>query len=237
MDNSKEKTLRYFQQFLTAHKIDLFEKKVLQRTRHFTLILEDLFHPHNASAILRNADCLGLQDIHLIENHHQFKNEKDISLGSRKWLKLTRYNDFDTSSPTCLDQLKEKGYTIAVLSPHHDDIAINEYPIEQKTAFILGAEKTGLTDYSLQNADVHVKVPMYGFTESYNVSVTAALTLYDVIHRARKSTIDWQLSKDEQWEVKLAWTLRSIRSSRSLIDHFLKENPEAASSFPFSEFR
>jgi len=237
MDSSKEKILRYFQQFLSEHKIDLFEKKVLERTRHFTLVLEDLFHPHNASAILRNADCLGLQDIHLIENNHQFKNEKDISLGSRKWLKLMRYNDFDNSRPTCIDQLKAKGYTIAVLSPHRNDIALNEYPIEQKSAFILGAEKTGLTDYSLQNADVHVKVPMYGFTESYNVSVTAALTLYDVIHRVRKSSIDWQLSKDEQWEVKLAWTLRSIRSTSSLIDHFLKENPAAGSTFPFSEFR
>jgi tRNA (guanosine-2'-O-)-methyltransferase len=237
MNTKQEEILSYFQQFLSTHKIELFEKKVLDRTRHFTLVLEDLFHPHNASAILRNADCLGLQDIHLIENNHQFKNEKDISLGSRKWLNLKRYNDFDTTSPTCIEQLKEKGYTIAVLSPHHTDIAINEYPIDQKTAFILGAEKTGLTEYSLQNADVHVNVPMYGFTESYNVSVTAALTLYDVIHRIRKSNLNWQLNKDEQWEVKLAWTLRSIKSKRELIDLFLRENPGTESSFPFSEFR
>lgn len=236
MTKSKQEILSYFQKFLSDNKIDLFEKRVLDRTRHFTLVLEDLFHPHNASAILRSCDLLGIQDIHMIENNHQFINEKDISLGSKKWLSVQNYNDLDTSSPTCIDQLKAKGYTIAVLNPHHEDVQINDYPIDKKTAFILGAEKNGLTQYSLDNADIHIKVPMYGFTESYNVSITAALTMYDVVQRIRKSSVDWQLDSDEQWATKLEWTLRTIRSSSDIIKHFLKENPEAASSFPFSEF-
>jgi tRNA (guanosine-2'-O-)-methyltransferase len=236
MDSDKQAILSHFQQFLTENRIDLFERKVLERSRHFTLVLEDLFHPHNASAILRTCDCLGIQDVHMIENNHQFKNEKDISLGSRKWLSVHRYNDTRKDVPTCIEQLKAKGYTVAVLNPHHDDISIDTYPIDQKTAFILGAEKTGLTDYSLKHADIHIKVPMYGFTESYNVSVTAALTMYDVMKRMRSSALPWQLSEDEQWEVKLAWTLRSIRSSRDLIKDFLAKNSKAAASFPFSEY-
>jgi tRNA (guanosine-2'-O-)-methyltransferase len=232
----KEEILSYFQQFLSDNKINLFEEKVLDRTKHVTLVLEDLFHPHNASAILRNCDCQGIQDVHIIENNHQFVNEKDISLGSSKWLSIHKYNDLNTTSPSCIDQLKEKGYTIAVLNPHHEDILIHDYPLDKKTAFVLGAEKFGLTKHSLENADIHIKVPIYGFTESYNVSVTAALTMYDVVQRLRKSSIHWELSEKEQWATKLEWTLRSIQSSSDIIQHFLKENPEAAGALPFSEF-
>lgn len=236
MTADQQVILDYFQQFMSGHKIDLFEQKVLDRTRHFTLVLEDLFHPHNASAILRTCDCMGIQDVHMIENNHQFKNEKDISLGSRKWLNIQRYNDSDLSSPSCINQLKEKGYTIAVLSPHHNDVTIDQYPVENKTAFILGAEKHGLTEYSLNNADYHVKVPMHGFTESYNVSITAALSMYEMTQRMRSSSLDWHLSSEEQWRVKLSWTLRTIRSSRDIVKKYVKENPQAESAFPFSEF-
>jgi tRNA (guanosine-2'-O-)-methyltransferase len=236
MDKIKEDILSYFQGFLTEYKIALFEQKVLERTRHFTFILEDLFHPHNASAILRSCDCFGIQDIHMIENNHRFKNEKDISLGSKKWLSLHHYNDQSNPESTCIDQLKSKGYTIAALSPHHNDISINELPLEKKVAFVLGAEKTGLTAHSLDHADLHVKIPMHGFTESLNVSVTAALTMYDVTQRMRKSTLDWQLSAEEQWQLKMIWTLRSIRSTRDIVKHYLQNHPEASSHFQFSEF-
>lgn len=221
---------------MSDHKIDLFEKRVMDRTNHFTLVLEDLFHPHNASAVLRTCDCMGFNDVHIIENNHAFVNEADISLGSNKWLNINKYNDFDSSTPSCIDQLKEKGYKIAVLSPHHDDISINDYPLDNKTAFVLGAEKSGLTKYSIENADYHIKVPMYGFTESYNVSVTAALTMYDLVNRMRKSDLDWQLKEEEQWATKLAWTLRTIQSSSDIVKLYLKENPKAKSFFPFSEY-
>lgn len=236
MNREQKEILEYFQTFLSDHKITLFDKRVKDRTKHFTLVLEDLFHPHNASAILRTCDCMGFQDVHIIENNHEFKNERDISLGSNKWLTIHKYNDFDTSSPTCINQLKEKGYKIAVLSPHHEDVSINDYPLDNKTAFILGAEKSGLTEYSIENADYHINIPMYGFTESYNVSVTAALTMYDLVNRMRKSNLHWQLDEKEQWETKLAWTLRTIQSSSDIVKLFVKENPQAASLFPFSEY-
>jgi len=236
MKQSKEDILTYFQGFISDHKIELFNNLIEERTRHFTFILEDLFHPHNASAILRSSDCFGLQDVHMVENNHQFINEKDISLGSAKWLSINHYNDLDTNSPTCIDQLKEKGYTIAALNPHKNDILISELPVDRKTAFVLGAEKNGLSDYSLSNADIHVKVPMHGFTESYNVSVTAALVMYDITERLRKSDLDWHLLPDEKWKIKLAWTLKTIQSSRDIIRHYLKMHPEQASSFDFSKF-
>ena len=236
MQKINEDILNYFQGFISEHKIELFNKLVDDRTRHFTFILEDLFHPHNASAILRTCDCFGIQDVHMVENNHQFKNEKDISLGSAKWLNIHHYNDLDTSSPTCIDQLKEKGYTIAALNPHKNDILISELPVEHKTAFVLGAEKNGLSNYSLSNADVHVKIPMYGFTESYNVSVTAALVMYDITQRLRKSKLDWKLLPEEQWKLKLAWTLKTIQSSRDIIRYYLKLNPHHSSSFQFSEY-
>lgn len=234
--NDQSEILNYFQQFLSEHKINLFNSIAQERTRHFTFVLEDLFHPHNASAVLRTCDCFGIQDVHMIENNHEFVNEEDISLGSFKWLSVKHHNDLDSNSPKCFEQLRNEGYTIAALSPHHNDMLIDDYPIENKTAFILGAEKNGLSEYSLNNADVYVKVPMYGFTESYNVSVSAAMVMHNTVQRLRKSNTNWQLNEQEQWEVKLAWTLRTIQSSSDIIKRYLRENPEAAAFFPFSKY-
>jgi tRNA (guanosine-2'-O-)-methyltransferase len=236
MAMTNEEILHYFQDFLSDHKIELFEKLANERTRHVTFILEDLFHPHNASAILRTCDCFGIQDVHMVENNHQFVNERDISLGSAKWLSIEHYNDVDYADPSCIKQLKARGYTIAALNPHENDVMLSDLPLN-KTAFVLGAEKNGLSDYSLKEADVHVKVPMHGFTESYNVSVTAALVMYEMTQRLRNSEIDWRISPEEQWEVKLAWTLKTIRSSRDIVRHFLKKFPDHSSSFPFSKYR
>ena len=113
---------------------------------------------------------------------------------------------------------------------------IDDYPVEQKTAFVLGAEKSGLLDTTMDNADVFVKIPMYGFTESYNVSVTAAMVLHSVIQRMHNSDLDWRLSKEEQWFTKLSWTLKSIQSSAAIVRRFMEENPDKTSLFPFEKF-
>jgi tRNA (guanosine-2'-O-)-methyltransferase len=226
----------YFQTFLSEHKKSLFDKIIHDRTRHVTVVLEDLFHPHNTSAILRNCDCFGIQDIHVIENNHQFVNSRDISKGSNKWLDMYRYDENEQNTLTCLETLKKDGYLIAAMSPNENDILIDDLPVDQKIAMVFGAEKFGLSEKTKQAADVFVKIPMLGFTESFNVSVSAALSLSLLAQKIRSQNVKWQLTPEEIQRIKLTWTLRTIQSARSIVKRFLSENPEAIGLYDFKEF-
>lgn len=228
--------IEYFQSFLSDHKKSLFEEIIRDRTRHITVVLEDLFHPHNTSAILRNCDCFGIQDIHVIENNHRFVNSRDISKGSNKWLDIYRYDETEHNTLSCLDTLKNNGYLIAAMSPNENDILLDELPVDQKIAMVFGAEKFGLSNKTKQAADVYVKIPMLGFTESFNVSVSAALSLSHLSQKIRYKKVNWQLSPEEMQRIKLTWTLRTIQSARSIVKRYLVENPEAEDLFNFSEF-
>jgi tRNA (guanosine-2'-O-)-methyltransferase len=226
----------YFQSFLSEHKKSLFDEIIRDRTRHVTVVLEDLFHPHNTSAILRNCDCFGIQDIHVIENNHRFVNSRDISKGSNKWLDIYRYNENEQNTLSCLDTLKKNGYLIAAMSPNENDVLIDDLPVDQKIAMVFGAEKFGLSDKTKQAADVFVKIPMLGFTESFNVSVSAALSLSHISQKIRNQEVSWQLTPEEIQRIKLTWTLRTIQSARSIVKRYLLENPEANELYDFKEF-
>jgi len=228
--------LEYFQSFLSEHKKNLFDQVILQRTRYVSVVLEDLFHPHNASAILRNCDCFGIQDVHVIENNHQFVNSHDISKGSKKWLDIYRYNEKNNNTLPCIDSLKKEGYTIAAMTPHKNDLLLHEIPVDQKIALVYGAEKFGISDNTKQSADVFVKIPMLGFTESFNVSVSVALSLHYLSQKIRTNNVNWKLSETEKQRIKLTWTLRTIQSARSIVKRYLSEHPEASEKFDFSEF-
>lgn len=228
--------LEYFQSFLSDHKKGLFEEIIRNRTRYVTVVLEDLFHPHNASAILRNCDCFGIQDVHVIENNHRFVNSRDVSKGSNKWLDIYRHDETTQNTLTCLDTLKKGGYLIAAMSPNENDILIEDLPVDQKIAMVFGAEKFGLSENTKQAADVFVKIPMRGFTESFNVSVSVALSLAYLSKKIRDEKVNWQLKPEEMQRIKLTWTLRTIQSARSIVKRYLGENPEAGNLFDFKEF-
>ena len=236
MPEQKQQILDYFQSFLSEHKQGLFEEIIRQRTRHITVVLEDLFHPHNASAVLRNCDCFGIQDVHVIENHHRFVDSRDISKGSHKWLDIYRHNENENNTLPCLDTLKKQGYTIAAMCPNKNDILLDELPVNNKTALVFGAEKFGISEKTKEAADVFVRIPMRGFTESYNVSVSVALSLAYLSQKIRDEKVNWPLTPEEMQRIKLTWTLRTIQSARSIVKRYLNENPNAKELFDFSEF-
>lgn len=231
-----DSTLTYFQSFLTDHKRDLFDQVLAERTRHLTVVLEDLFHPHNASAVLRNCDGFGIQDIHIIEKNHRFTRSRDIDRGAHKWLNLYRYNHAENSASKCFSQLKTQNYQVVALSPSHKAIDLDKLDLNKKTALVFGAEKHGLTSYTQTHADAIAKIPMRGFTESFNVSVSVAVALHHLTQKLRRSKIPWAIDADQGKAIKMLWTLRSIRSPRTLLREYLKKNPEALSQFDFSEF-
>ena len=223
--------LDFLSQFITDERRQRFEEVLDFRTRHLTVVLEDIFQPHNASAVLRSCDLRGVQDVHIVENNYPYDVNPDVVLGSTKWLNLYHYNGRDFNTPEAFGRLHDRGYKIVATCPHRDDFTPDTLPLDQPVALVFGTEKLGLSDYAVENADMHVRIPMFGFTESYNISVSAALLLYTLTNRLHASTgIGWHLKEEERDELRLEWTRRTLNRIRQYDRKFYELHPEFAST-------
>jgi tRNA (guanosine-2'-O-)-methyltransferase len=218
----KEQLYSFLSGFISENKKNKFEEIILQRTRHVTVVLEDIFQPHNASAVLRTCDCFGIQDVHIIENNNKYEINPDVALGSSKWLSLYKYNKAENNTAACLLQLKDSGYRIIATTPHKNDETPEGLALEEKTALVFGTEMQGLTAVALDMADGFVRIPMYGFTESLNISVSAALLVRSISERLRHSEIPWQLTEAESIDIRLAWARNVVKRSGVVEREFLK---------------
>ncbi|MBI4946537.1 MAG: RNA methyltransferase [Bacteroidetes bacterium] len=220
---SKE-LVNYLSGFVTANRLKRFDEVLQHRTRHLTVVLEDIYQPHNAAAVLRSCDCFGIQDVHVIENKNKFEANPDVELGSLKWLTIHKYNSKEENTADSIAALKKNGYKIVVTSPHKNDCSIEELDITKKTALFFGTEMRGATPVAFEQADAFVKIPMVGFTESLNISVSAAISLFTLSSRLKKSKIDWKLSEEEETEIRLQWLRNTIQKPELLEKEFLEKN-------------
>ncbi|HNS16630.1 MAG TPA: RNA methyltransferase [Bacteroidales bacterium] len=220
-ENLKKEYLDYLLQFVSRNKQRRFGEIIQCRTRHITIVLEDIYQSHNASAVVRSCDCFGIQDIHIIENKHSFSVNPDITLGSTKWLNIIKHSGQEENTKDCLAALKEKGYVIVATSPHREDYLLNDLPLNRKTALLFGTELNGLSTAALEMADCSVRIPMVGFTESFNISVSAAICLYDLTQRLRKSMINWQLSDAEKIDTLIQWTSQVVKKPHAYEKEFM----------------
>jgi tRNA (guanosine-2'-O-)-methyltransferase len=205
---------------LSPRKVELFDHVAALRTRHVTIVMENIYQAQNSSALLRSAESFGIQDLHIIENEHGFQHHRRIAKGAQDWLTLHRYNASSNNTSDCIQLLKKKGYRIAVTALHHDSTSIHELDISHKTALVLGTELTGASQEALAQADVLVQIPMAGFTESMNVAGAGAVIMENLTHRLRNSSYPWQLSPEEQLQLKIQWARKTITWSDYLIQMF-----------------
>jgi tRNA (guanosine-2'-O-)-methyltransferase len=222
MSNNKE-LIEYMSSFVSDERKSKFESVINNRTRHITLVLEDIYQAHNASAVLRSCDCFGIQDVHIIENKNQYTVNDDVALGSSKWLDLIKYKGEPNNTLSCITKLKKDGYKIIATSPHKNDCIIQELDITSKTALVFGTELKGISEEVIQHADGFVKIPMFGFTESFNISVSAALCLHTLVHKLHRSGIEWQLKPEEKEQVMIEWLRNSINRSELIEEEFHKK--------------
>jgi tRNA (guanosine-2'-O-)-methyltransferase len=213
---SDYKLLNYLDSFLTETRMDRFKKILSQRTKHFTVAIEDVYHLHNTSAVIRSCDVFGIQEAHIIEEVNSKKIDREIALGSQKWVDIFRYQ----SSKECLTNLKSQGYQIVASTPHENESMLADFDISRKSCFCFGKETDGLSDYILEEADSFLKIPMVGFTESLNISVAAAIILQHVTTKLKESDLDWKLSDDEQIDKRIDWSKKTIKSISSVMDHY-----------------
>ena len=223
MDN---KLLEYLSSYLTPQRQELFEKVINKRTRHITVVLEDIYQKQNASAVLRTCDCFGIQDVHIIEDRNEFQVNREIAMGASKWLSLHKYNSKEHNALDAIQTLKNQGYRIVATTPHNNDLELQDFDITKgKTALVFGSELPGITETIMEEADEFLKIPMYGFTESFNISVSAAIILHHLTMKMRDSKdLNWQLSEEEKGELKMEWIRKTIKRSELIEKRFWEEN-------------
>ncbi|PID94551.1 MAG: rRNA methyltransferase [Bacteroidetes bacterium] len=222
----ENRLLNFLLEYVSDERRARFLQLVANRTQHITIVLENIFQPHNASAVLRSCDCFGIQDVHIIENYNTYRVNPNIALGASKWLTMYRYNETENNTVSCLKSLKEKGYTLVATSPHHCDFPLSALPLEQKVAVMLGTELQGLSEEAFAMADCTLGIPMFGFTESFNISVSAALIMYELTKRLHASSYPWRLGEKEREEVLLAWVRASIKKPEMLEKAFYERVKE-----------
>lgn len=215
----------YLSSFLTARRIELIKQVLAERTRHLTVVLEDIFHPPNASAVIRSCECFGIQEINIIENEKTFRANTEVVKGSAKWVDLNRFNaPAHNNTEACIKSLKDNNYSIIAMTLREGPmVSLDDIPVDKKLAICLGCEETGLSEKMHEAADYYVKLPMYGFTDSFNISVSAALALQTLTQKLRRSQTQWRLSEAEKTELRMRWTRRSIKRSAKIIERFLAQ--------------
>ena len=217
------KLLEHLLNIINDERCDLLQKVVGQRTRFLTVVLENIYQPQNASAVMRTAECMGIQDLHVIENDNEYRINPDVVQGASKWITLKRYNEKDNdNTERCLQQLKKNGYKIVAMTLNDNSIPLEALPLTDKMSLCFGEEDRGLSDTAHEMADYYVNIPMVGFTQSFNLSVSAAVALSYLSHALKNSSVNWQLSEDEKIELMIDWLVKSTPTGESIKKRFLE---------------
>ncbi|MGB0346345.1 MAG: TrmH family RNA methyltransferase [Balneolaceae bacterium] len=224
-NNTYNKLIEYLKDFISIERFDRINEVLDQRTNHLTIVLEDLHKAHNANAVLRSCDGFGIQDVHIIENQNEFDSAGTVSIGAHNWLTLHRYNsETENNIDRCFNDLRDQGYQIIATTPHEQDSNIDQLDITKRTALVFGTELEGVSEEVTEKVEGFVKIPMYGFSESFNISVSAAICMFELTKRIRSSNNDWHLMDDYKTKLRYQWIKQTIKAGDQLVAKFLNEN-------------
>jgi tRNA (guanosine-2'-O-)-methyltransferase len=213
-----ENYLTYLETFITESRKEGFKRVLANRTKHFTVVCEDVYQLHNTSAVMRSCEVFGIQELNVVEYRFGKKIDKEIALGAEKWVDIHRYSN----NQNCIDNLKSRGYQIIATTPHENDCMLEDFDITKPSAIFFGTERHGLSQEVIDQADGYLKIPMVGFTESLNISVSAAIILQNISTRLRHSDIHWQLTEAELLEKRIDWTRKSIKDIDFVTKRYLE---------------
>lgn len=217
MDESRKKIIEGLSGSITQRRRELFDLVLDFRTRYITVVLEDIYQSQNASAVLRTCECFGIQDVHIIENRNEYNINPDVVQGAAKWLSLKKYNRLDYNTSETIKVLRGQGYRIIATTLNDKAVPLHDFNLQTgKCALFLGTELTGLSETMLDQADEFLKIPIYGFTESFNISVSAAIILNQLTMGLHLSDLSWRLSEAEREEQLVYWLRKSIRGGERL---------------------
>ena len=211
--------LEHLETYLTPKRKARFDAVLPFRTKHFTVATEDVYQLHNTSAVIRSCDVFGIQEVHIVEERNSKRIDREIAMGSQKWVDLKRFHTVND----CIKSLKDNGYQIVATTPHENDRVLADFDVSKKSCFFFGRETEGLSQEVLDVADCYLKIPMVGFTESLNISVSAAIILQDVTNKLRQLNVAWQLSEEEQFEKRLDWISKTLKSYDEIVARYYQK--------------
>lgn len=215
-----EEIIRRLSPFVTERRLQRLRSVAARRTRSVTVVLENLYQDHNISAVLRTCDGLGIQDVHIIEKENAFRVNEEVALGASRWLSIFRYNsENETKNPVeaCLESLRQKSYTLVATVVRPDALSVWDMPADRPVALLFGTELTGLSPEAISRADMAVYYPMEGFTDSFNVSVSAALFLQAILYKMKQQGTLRCLTLEEQNELVANWLRHNVRDAEALL--------------------
>lgn len=223
MNEQDRELMELLRGMVNENRLKLIEEIMSMRTRYISVVLEDIYQPQNASAVLRTCDCFGIQDVHVIENRNRFEINAEVELGAAQWLTIQSYNVAGKNSMQALKVLRKAGYRLVATTPHHNDAVLEEFDLTKgKAALMFGTEISGLSKTALDMADEYLRIPMIGFTESFNISVSAAIILHTLRRMLVGSGLPWSLTDSEKEELRYRWIRNSVKHADRIERAFKK---------------
>ncbi|GAB4234436.1 MAG: tRNA (guanosine(18)-2'-O)-methyltransferase TrmH [Ekhidna sp.] len=209
-----KRIIEILEPFVSEHKQKLVDEVLEKRTRHVTLVFEDIDKPHNVSAVLRTAECMGIQDLHFIQNKNAYEVNPTITQGAAKWVTMHHYGKAQDNVAACYESLRKKGYRVYATSLHEKAKSVYELDPNEKTAIVFGTEADGISPRAGELSDGYVHIPMAGFTESFNLSVSASICLTVL----KGTATSWpSLDEKEKMELKAEWYRKIVREADKII--------------------
>ncbi|MCH7408326.1 RNA methyltransferase [Belliella sp. DSM 111904] len=215
MEEKEKQFLAYLATYITPHKLEMMEAVMAKRTKYFTIVLENIYKSHNASAVLRTADCFGIQDVYMIEDEQEYKVNPYVTRGASQWVDIHKYSNYGGNGVACcLSDLRAKGFKVYATSPRTGSISIHDLPATEKTALVFGNEHEGVSEEMIAKADGLVHIPMDGFTESFNISVAASIFLFDLQRKALSMQIpDFYIDEFEKEKLRSKWYRAIVKNA------------------------
>lgn len=207
----------YFKQFLTNERLRKIEHFAPESSDFVLPVMEDIYQFRNAAAIVRSVEACGFHKIVALEEKNVFDPNLKVTKGADTWVEVEKM-------PRNLDSIREiksRGYKIVAVSPEKNAVMLPDFEVNEPLALVFGTEWQGVTDEILDFADQTLAIPMFGFTKSFNVSVAAAICMYELKQKLLKSNLDYKLSQEKMLQMKIRWAVSSIPSGRQILEKFV----------------
>ena len=217
---NNQKIFQHLQQFLTDERLEKINHFAPESSDFVLPVIEDVFQFRNAAAIVRSVEACGFHKIIAMESEHEFNPNLRVTKGAETWVEVEKLpHNLDS-----LGEIKNRGYKILAVSPENNATMLSDYDLKEPVALVFGTEAAGVSEEILDFADETLAIQMYGFTQSFNVSVAAAICVYELKQKLLRSNLDYKLSEEKLWEMKVRWAMNSIKSGEQILAKYLREN-------------
>jgi tRNA (guanosine-2'-O-)-methyltransferase len=209
---------RALEPMLTAERISRIDSVLDARLTSVVTCVEDTYDPHNAAATIRTTEALGLCELHVIEPQSRFSAAKGVTRGAHRWLEMHRW----PLAEDAVRGLHGRGFRVFATAPDAA-VSVEDVDVSTPVAVMFGNEHDGLTPTAIAACDAAITVPMFGFTESYNLSVTVALAMSRIAARRRAYiTAPGDLTPDHRARLRARWFALRIRGVVGILERALE---------------